>query len=140
MGEIVWESVKARTETSLPVKKFLYHHLIAAFAKDFILHDRVDRLFGLCQISGDHHPFAQSQPIGLDDRRELIFPLNIRNHFRRIVEYFVFRGGDPVFLHQIFGENLAAPRSGPLFCWVQKRGSPPLPSRRPFPAPADHPG
>ena len=60
MGTTVLPSVKASTETSGPVEKFLNDHLVAALAEDVILHHVPDGGFGLVPGLGDDNTLAQA--------------------------------------------------------------------------------
>ena len=98
-----------------PGNKFLYYDLVAGSSKNFVFHNRVDRLFRLFQILADHHSLTQGEAVGLDHYRKLILRRNVVYRLFRLAEYLVSRGRYAIFFHQIFRKYLAALNNSGVF-------------------------
>ena len=81
--------------------------MVAGLAEDVILHHVPDGGFGLLPGLGDDDAFAQRQAVGLDDGGDG-GGVQISKGGGHVVEDLIPGGGDTVFLHEIFGEDLAA--------------------------------
>ena len=81
--------------------------MVTARAKDLILHHRANSIRGFLSCHGNDNALAECQSVSLDNRGNgrgfEIFQCRLH-----IVEHFVCRGGNVVFLHQILGKDLAA--------------------------------
>ena len=82
--------------------------MVAAFAEDLLVHDGFHGFFGRLGVLGDDDALAQGQTVGLDDHRVFVLLGDIFHGLFRLVKHLVVRCGDMVFLHQVFGKDLAA--------------------------------
>ena len=110
MGLTTLPSVKASTETSGPVT-FLDDHVVAGLAENMIFHHVPDGGLGLLPGLGDDDALAQRQTVGLDDGGDGS-GVQIGKGGGHVAKNLVPGGGDAVFFHEIFGENLAALNDG----------------------------
>ena len=88
-------------------KEFFNDDLIAAFAKLLVFHDLPHGFARFPAVHGHGHALAQGQAVRLDYRRNRR-GFQVFQRLFRIGEYFIGRGGNPVLLHQVLGEDLAS--------------------------------
>ena len=75
---------------------------------------------GLLLVLTDEHTLAQSQTVRLDDDRVLSLGPDVVHDLGRVVKRLIPGGGDAVFLHQVFGEDLGSLDAGR--CLVRAKG------------------
>ncbi len=90
----------------LSFEELLNDNLAASLAEGSAQHDGVDRGDRLLDAAGDHHPFAGSQAVGLDDDGSTL-PFNELDSQVAVDKGVVGGGGDTVLGHNILGERLA---------------------------------
>ena len=81
--------------------------MVAALAKDLVLHDLLEALFGLLMVCCDDDAFAQRQAVRLDDGRILALLLNVGQRLFRVVKHLIGGCRDVVLLHQVLCKDLA---------------------------------
>ena len=81
--------------------------MVAAFAEHLVFHHGLDGIHGFLPGLGDNHAFAQCQTVRLDDGGDGSGFQVVQGSFH-VVEHLICGGGNMVFLHEVFGEDLAA--------------------------------
>ena len=94
--------------------------MVAGSAELLVQHDLLHAVGGLLLVLTDEHTLAKSQTIRLDDDRVLSLGPDVVHDLGRVVKRLIPGGGDAVFLHQVFGEDLGSLDAGR--CLVRAKG------------------
>ena len=88
-------------------EEFFDYDVIAAFSENFVFHHGMNSFN--CGFSGfgNNYAFSKRKTVSFDNGGDGCGFKIFKSGFH-IVKYFVFSGGNSVFFHKVFGENLAA--------------------------------
>ena len=112
---------KAQHADLRPGEELFHHHMVAGCAELFVQHDLLDAVGGLLLVLTDEHTLAQSQTICLDDDRILALGPDVIHDLGRVIKRLIPGGGDAVFLHQVFGEDLGSLDAGRCLIRAESR-------------------
>ena len=97
------------------------HDMVAGSAELLVQHDLLHAVGGLLLVLTDEHTLAQSQTICLDDDRVLSLGPDVVHDLGRVVKRLIPGGGNAVFLHQVFGEDLGSLDAGRCLVRAESR-------------------
>ena len=98
---------KAKNGNLGACEELLNNNSASACAEDPVLHHGVNGVKSLVEIFGDYNTLAERKSVRLDNRRESRGFKIVRRRFGSI-KNLVACGGNIIFFHQVFGENLTA--------------------------------